>query len=254
MINCPKIKTHKKGGVTLSMKNLVGINGDKNWLPHYRAGFERNGGDEFPRPDLYSRFRRLAADWARQMLKRGAGAGVFKRIRAAENAVGLGVRLRNGNWYGNDTIWRTTLDLNKILYHGDRRGDLAGPPARRVLNVYDGVVAGDGDGPMSPRSRPLGLLAAGEDGGAVDVVLAWIMGFDWRRIPVLAHGVEDLAGGVRVTGFRGDHDSLPVLWIDESGERELRFSEIDANLHFEAHPGWKGRIEREPGGGAACAS
>lgn len=30
-INMPKLKTHKKSGVTLSMKNLVGINADKNW-------------------------------------------------------------------------------------------------------------------------------------------------------------------------------------------------------------------------------
>src|SRR5262249_11998472 len=34
-INLPKLKTHKKVGVTLNLKNLVGINGNKNWLPHY---------------------------------------------------------------------------------------------------------------------------------------------------------------------------------------------------------------------------
>ena len=44
VINCLKMKTHKKAGVTLSMKNLIGINGDKNWLPHYRTGFASQGG------------------------------------------------------------------------------------------------------------------------------------------------------------------------------------------------------------------
>jgi hypothetical protein len=44
-----------------------------------------------------------------------------------------------------------------------------------------------------------------------------------------------------------------VLWIDAEGERELRLSEIDLNLRFEAHPGWAGRIEREEKA-ATCAS
>jgi len=47
-INLPKLKTHKKAGVTLSLKNLVGINGDKNYLPHYTMGTPSEGGDQFP--------------------------------------------------------------------------------------------------------------------------------------------------------------------------------------------------------------
>jgi uncharacterized protein (DUF362 family) len=252
VLNVPKVKSHKKTGVTLSMKNLIGINGDKNWLPHYRAGFAVGGGDEFPAPDLYARVRRLGADFARQLLKRGIGGAVFKRLRGIEDASGLGDRARNGNWWGNDTIWRTTIDLNKVLYCGDAKGRLAGPPARRVLNVYDGVVAGEGDGPMAPSPRPIGLLAAGEDGVATDVVVAWLMGFDWRRIPVLRHALGRLAGGVRISDFDGDPAALPLVWIDAEGRRETRLSEIDTNLRFAAHPGWKGRIEREQD--IACAS
>ena len=47
-INLPKMKTHKKTGITCSLKNLVGINGDKNWLPHHVEGTLANRGDEFP--------------------------------------------------------------------------------------------------------------------------------------------------------------------------------------------------------------
>lgn len=252
VINVPKVKSHKKTGVTLSMKNLIGINGDKNWLPHYRAGFAVGGGDEFPAPDLYARVRRIGADFARHLLKRGIGGAVFKRLRGLEDASGLGDRARNGNWWGNDTIWRTTIDLNKVLYCGDASGNLQGPPARRVLNVYDGVVAGEGDGPMAPSPRPVGLLAAGEDGVATDVVVAWLMGFDWRRIPVLRHALGRLAGGVRISAFDGDPATLPLVWIDAEGRREMHLSEIGTNLRFAAHPGWKGRIEREQD--IACAS
>lgn len=248
VVNVPKVKTHKKSGVTLSMKNLIGINGDKNWLPHYRAGFTANGGDEFPRPDAYARVRRLGADLARGLLKRGIGGPVLRRLRAAENAAGLGDRARNGNWWGNDTIWRTAIDLNKIFYLGDRQGVL-GQPSRRVLNVYDGIVAGEGDGPMAPTPRPVGLLAAGEDGVAVDVVVAWLMGFDWRRLPILAQAIGELAGRVRITGFDGNPEHLALRWHDDQGERELALADVELDLGFEAHPGWRGRIERRPPAG-----
>jgi len=46
-INVPKIKTHKKAGITLAMKNLIGINVDKGWIPHFRRGSIKSGGDEF---------------------------------------------------------------------------------------------------------------------------------------------------------------------------------------------------------------
>jgi uncharacterized protein (DUF362 family) len=47
IINLPKLKTHKKTGITVCMKNLVGINGNKNWLPHHREGTPAQGGDQF---------------------------------------------------------------------------------------------------------------------------------------------------------------------------------------------------------------
>src|SRR6185503_1679359 len=48
-INVPKLKTHKKVGVTCALKNLVGINANKNWLPHHTEGAPQNGGDQFPK-------------------------------------------------------------------------------------------------------------------------------------------------------------------------------------------------------------
>ncbi len=47
IINMPKLKTHKKAGITVCLKNLVGINGNKNFLPHFRFGSSPNGGDEY---------------------------------------------------------------------------------------------------------------------------------------------------------------------------------------------------------------
>ena len=45
VINLPKLKTHKKAGLTGALKNMVGINGHKEYLPHHRKGGAGNGGD-----------------------------------------------------------------------------------------------------------------------------------------------------------------------------------------------------------------
>src|SRR6185369_11234025 len=46
-VNLPKLKTHKKVGMTCALKNLVGINANKNWLPHHTEGTPDQGGDQF---------------------------------------------------------------------------------------------------------------------------------------------------------------------------------------------------------------
>jgi uncharacterized protein (DUF362 family) len=43
VINFPKMKTHKKTGVTLSLKNMVGVNGYRNCLPHHTMGAPDQG-------------------------------------------------------------------------------------------------------------------------------------------------------------------------------------------------------------------
>ncbi len=74
IVNLPKLKTHKKTGVTLALKNLVGINGDKNWLPHHTVGAQ---GDEFPGGALVDRLRSRAVDVARGWLARGRATGLL---------------------------------------------------------------------------------------------------------------------------------------------------------------------------------
>ena len=44
VINLPKLKTHKKAGITCALKNLIGINGNKEYLPHHRIGGSTSGG------------------------------------------------------------------------------------------------------------------------------------------------------------------------------------------------------------------
>ena len=95
-----------------------------------------------------------------------------------------------GSWYGNDTLWRTVLDLNRLLIYADREGKMTEVPQRRCLTIVDGIIAGEGEGPMEPDARPCGVLVGGENPAAVDVVLATMVGFGYKRIPLIARAFE----------------------------------------------------------------
>ena len=246
VVNLPKLKTHKKTGVTLALKNLVGINGDKNWLPHHTVGSVADGGDEYPGDALVDGARSRAADLARRWLARGRAEGLMRFARRLENAVRGNSFVRSGNWYGNDTTWRMVLDLNRCLYYSDASGlhlD-AERPVRTVLTVLDGVVAGEGEGPLAPRDRPLGVVLAATDPVALDLVALRLMGFDERRVAKVREALRD--AGPRLTDARSAADVRAF----ETDARSFQLAErsLDALAHgkpFAAHPGWRGHIETE---------
>jgi hypothetical protein len=87
-----------------------------------------------------------------------------------------------GAWSDNDTVWRTCLDLNRILHYGRPDGTLAETPQRRVLHLADAMVAGQGDGPLAAEPLALGLLLGGGNPTAMDWVGARLLGYDLRRV------------------------------------------------------------------------
>jgi uncharacterized protein (DUF362 family) len=245
VVNLPKIKTHKKTGVTLSLKNLVGINGDKNWLPHHCIGSSHDGGDEFPDRRLVDRLRSRATEWARPWLGRGRATSLFRLARRVERATRGDAFVRAGNWYGNRTTWRMCLDLNRAFLYSDAKGqhlDQAGP-VRRVLHVLDGIVAGENEGPLAPTARPLGAVIASTDAVAADLVAVRLMGFDEDRLPILREAMNE--SECPVTAVRRSED-VEVMEIagDDGTAQGRRLDEIHSSETFTAHPGWRGRIER----------
>lgn len=67
--------------------------------------------------------------------------------------------------------------------------DLAGL-VKPVLSVVDGVTGMEGNGPRNGRPINAGVLLAGADCFAVDIVMAEIMGFDPARLPLTALALE----------------------------------------------------------------
>lgn len=187
-VNVPKLKTHHKAGFTCCMKNLVGINGEKGWIPHYREGSPLDGGDEFP--DEVRRLMRLkkAAKSLLQSRHRTAFRALKKlwlRLKRAEKRIGGGKLTDGGAWPGNDTIWRVVLDLQRIMSEASGDGNLAGPVKRSILCVVDGVICGEGDGPLDADPAPAGVVIAGTDMVACDLAAAALAGFEPDRLPQL---------------------------------------------------------------------
>src|SRR5262249_13584417 len=126
-VNLPKLKTHKKAGITCSLKNLVGINTYKNWLPHHNEGTPVEGGDQFPQDSAKNRLEVLLDGRFKSVLSRHPG---FGRWFIPAKWVGRKMfgetreTTRSGNWYGNDTLWRMVLDLNKVLLYANPDGSL----------------------------------------------------------------------------------------------------------------------------------
>jgi hypothetical protein len=245
VVNLPKLKTHKKTGVTLALKNLVGINGEKNLLPHHCVGSVAEGGDEFPGSSALDRLRSRATEVARAMLKRGFGSRLVRMVRRTESALRGDAFIRSGNWHGNQTTWRMCVDLNRCLYYSDARGSYfdAGKPVRTVLTVIDGIVAGEGEGPLAPKDVPLGVLLAGTDPIALDLAAVRLMGFDERRIPKIRESMSEET--LRVTDVRDASEvTVAEVGAEDLCVRERSLEELHAARVFAAHPGWRGHLER----------
>jgi ferredoxin len=107
-----------------------------------------------------------------------------------------------------------------------------------VLSIVDGVVGMEGDGPRNGKPVDAGVLLAGENCFAVDVVMAAIMGFAPERLPLAALALErgltpplagiDLVGDasalrhafVAPRSMKALSDRLPK-WAAEVGRSQL---------------------------------
>lgn len=248
-INLPKLKTHKKTGITVALKNLVGINANKNWLPHHTQGDPESGGDEFPGTARIRKVEKGALKYLRQIALRSPAIG--GRVLALGKAAGRPVFgdstkvIRAGNWHGNDTTWRMCLDLNKILFYGHPDGTLSSAPnqgTKRYLALVDGIIAGQGNGPLDPDPVPAGVILGGTNPVAVDSAAAILMGFDPERIPLLLNAFQCTSYAL-VQGTWKDVDL-----ISDFGPWTGRLEDIEpsACFSFRPHFGWEGHIEREP--------
>lgn len=247
VINIPKLKTHKKAGITCCLKNLVGINTNKNYLPHHTSGTALQGGDQFSDNKFSKNLESTITVAAKKIVHKFTFLTPilvplknFAIIVWGDNKK----TLRSGGWYGNDTLWRTILDLNKVLLYGKPDGRLKNDNYAERMNyiaIVDGILAGEGNGPLAPDKKEAGFLILGTNPAAVDYVAAKIMGFDYKKIPSLAH--VSLCNKYKIANFK-QSDVKCIINDDEI----CKIDEIDDKyvMAFEAANGWKGHIESYP--------
>jgi uncharacterized protein (DUF362 family) len=195
VFSLPKLKTHEKVGITCGLKGFVGSVGHKDCLAHHRFGNPAVGGDEYP--DRFAFVRPLSAlhDWINRRPAAAPLQGGFEILeRTAQRLLRRCGVTRGGAWAGNDTAWRMTLDLARILYFADAGGTLHDEPQRRHLTLIDGIVAGEGDGPLTPAAVRAGCLLLGNDVAWGDRVACQLMGFDPQAIPLLREAARALRG------------------------------------------------------------
>jgi uncharacterized protein (DUF362 family) len=238
-INLPKLKTHKKVGLTCALKNLVGINANKNWLPHHTEGTPEQGGDQFPAGTVKARLEHSWMGAAKRLVNQHpALARFFVPLKKAgrlffgdtQNVV------RSGNWHGNDTCWRMVLDLNKCLFFFDGSGQPRSEPLR-YLAVVDGIVAGEGNGPMAPDPKPCGVILAGTHPVAVDCVAATLMGFNWHKLRLIERSFHSTPP--ELTPFPPHAIRIASNRPAWSGP----INQFSNPFRFRPHFGWIGAIE-----------
>jgi uncharacterized protein (DUF362 family) len=122
ILNLPKLKTHGIAGMTCALKNSIGACGSKRCVPHYRRGSCEEGGDEYPtksaRKKLLSRLNEEAND-SRGVVSLTVLTILSLLVHLMLKANPISDPYLLGFWHGNDTISRTIVDLNKILFYAD---------------------------------------------------------------------------------------------------------------------------------------
>ena len=140
--------------------------------------------------------------------------------------------------HGNDTIWRATLDLNKILLYADGSGNMHQIPQRKYFALVDGIIGGEGNGPMEPDPKHSGILISGTNPVYIDTVAATLMGFDYKKIPTVRQAYQskgyplaDLSpANIRI------RSNIPAY------EKSIDSFSYRDTLQFKPHYGWVNHI------------
>jgi len=193
VISVPKFKTHQKTGITGALKNLVGVNGDKAYLPHHRIGSVENGGDCYPGKNILRSLSEKTLDFANRKIGKpqyriwqsiSSYLWAFSKPKAVHQLA--------AGWYGNDTCWRMVMDLNKIAIYGKKNGKLSSDPQRVLYSICDGIIGGQGDGPLNPSPLPLGIVTFSNNSAITDICAAILMRFDINKISLLKNAAQQI--------------------------------------------------------------
>jgi uncharacterized protein (DUF362 family) len=242
VINIAKLKTHRRTAVTLALKNFMGIPAYKDSLPHFMTGSKAEGGDQYIHPSLRKSIGTRLHDriqTSRFTVVKFICAVVKKLMWNSHYIVPFKDPVSEAMWWGNDTLWRTLSDLNRAVTYANKDGVIRDTAQRRQFVLIDGIIGGEGDGPLACDAVPSGMIIAGVSPSAVDAVGATAMGFAVENIPVIRNSFDATTSTIPL--FKGKPEDIAVL-VD--GEK-LTYREFLARpkRSFRSHPQWAGHVE-----------
>ena len=242
IINLCKPKTHRFAGVTISLKNMIGICAHKELLPHHSVGSNQEHGDEGDKKSLLKNtFTKL--DDIRNLKNRRKQYKIARFVHFIEFNI-LDKIIKHfykdgyalfGTGYRNDTIWRTIIDINKIIFFADKHGKLHDTPQRKMLIVGDMIISGHESGPLAPTPKDVGVIAIGEDPVCFDKVICSYMGFDYNRIPAITNAAK-IDGKYN---FSESAEPIIVSNLSELNNNSISSLHTENVQHFTPHPAWK---------------
>lgn len=243
IINVPKPKTHRLAGMTAACKNFVGITYEKACLPHRVLGDKEHGGDAYQKKSIWKNLMQICEEKKTNssINRRYTAAKIWFFLQKVSYILGwltTGDKYRIGSWYGNDTIWRTAIDLNYILLYADKKGVLQDKPQRKIVTIGDMIIAGQGSGPVGPDPKPLGLIMMSDNTLLFDRVMCEIMGFDHQKFPAFHH-----SEALKRLGY-GSFEELNSEQMNYNQWMKVCDFKEKKEWHYEPHPCWKGHIEK----------
>jgi len=239
LINIPKIKTHRKAGLSCCLKNSVGINCSKDALVHHLKGSKKCGGDAYPYFNILKYMNEYIYDkregnTSKNLQKLltfiiGINNGLIKKLKL--NTV------FEGDWHGNNTLWRMILDINNILFYSDKNGEMTDTIQRKIFYLVDGIIGGEKEGPLKPDNKFAGVLIAGWNPVIIDIIAATLINFDYGKINVIMKALDN-----KLFGF--GQENLNDIRICFNNEY-LALKDLGTITKFEPSNGWKNYIEKE---------
>lgn len=125
------------------------------------------------------------------------------------------------------------LDLNRCLLYGDMDGKIQNN-RKMYVSIVDGIVAGEGNGPLEPDPVFSGVILGGNDPAAVDAVSCRLMGFKPEMIPMVREAFSPHRFPVALVPMKD------ISVFDERLGRCVPITEIAPAVQagFRPHFGW----------------
>lgn len=244
VIGIAKFKTHRRTAVTLAQKNYFGIPALKDTMPHFITGSPSDGGDQYINPSLRKRIALKLNDNIHSnpfVPMKFIFASLKKLVWNTHYIFPFKDDVYEAMWYGNDTLWRTLQDINRIVFYADKNGKIQDTPQKNHFHIVDGIIGGEKNGPVNCDPVYPGILMTGYNALAIDTVGATLMGFDYKKIPLINNTYKTANSSQPL--FFGNVNDIKIT--DGGKEFDLNSYGKFRNLNFEPHPNWKGHIEKE---------